>query len=76
MESKAKDGLRNMIRMLIIQLYKSNKHAQVKVNEGIKRRSNNTLNVLLSEFGQLHVVHNTFRRVHQKYNIAFNLTLD
>ena len=75
MESKAKDGLRNMIRMIIIQLYKSNKHAQVKVNEGIKRRINNTLNALLSEFGQLHV-HNTFRRVRQKYDVAFNLNLD
>ena len=60
MESKAKDGLRNMIRMIIIQLYKSNKHAQVKVKEGIKRRINNILNASLSEFGKLHVVHNNF----------------
>ena len=75
MKSKVKDGFRNMMSIIMIQLYKSNKHAQVKVNEGIKRRSNNTLNALLSEFGQLHV-HNTFRRVRQKYDVAFNLNLD
>ena len=75
MESKVKDDFRNMTSIIMIQLYKSNKHAQVKVNEGMKMRSNNTLNALLSEFGQLHV-HNTFRRVRQKYDVAFNLTLD
>ena len=45
---------------------KSDKHAQVSVNKGIKRHGDKALETLLSEFGQLQN-HNTFDPQHMQY---------
>ena len=45
--------------VIMLQLSKEDKHAQVSIKEGIKRHGDRAMEALLKEFGQLHK-YNTF----------------
>ena len=50
----------NQVMIIILsKVSKSDKHAHVNVNEGIRRHEDEALRALLSEFGQIHK-HDTF----------------
>ena len=53
-EIKSRENMKIMVGTIMSQIQKSDKHAHISVNKGIKRHGEKAINSLLLEFGQLH----------------------
>ena len=53
----AKDMMRKVVSIIMSQILKESRYAQVSVKEGIKRFGESATNAVLAEFGQLHDQH-------------------